>query len=439
MADQRIKIPRASDKSLFTCFKELSEITGITQISITALGFNNIGTVDLSEDLPDSLSLILKKNSAIIETISLGLIGLPIRFYRGGNYPVADKSGVFDEVVLAQSPNQGTPDSEVVIEVVSTINKKLKAFDPKRAGASLTEEQAQFEAIHTSNIERLESLNEDLIKSTHDYRLQLDEEYREKANNLDSEHRDKTNTLDENFQSRNTDLDTEFKKIKLALEEQEQKLEDKRKELDDNSNTHARREIRRDILKEIKSRQTKFSLTDGTNNLRKPIAIAMLGLIAIFVTLGAISAKEFYDLIQGSDLNKIIIAGIKQAIYSGGAIASVIFLIRWMNRWFELHSQSEFSMKQFELDMERASWLVETSLEWKDAKGSAIPTELLESLSKNLFVNENQQIEQIQHPADQLASALIGSASSVKLKAGESSIEIDPKKLAKVKQPSTGT
>ena len=269
--------------------------------------------------------------------------------------------------------------------------------------------------------------------------MQLDTEYRDNANNLESDHRDHTNSLDENFESRKADLDTKFKKIKHDLEKQEQKLEDKRKELDDSSNTHARREIRLDILKEIKSRQTKFSLTDGTNNLRKPIAIAMLGLIAIFVTLGAISAKEFYDLIQGSDLNKIIIAGIKQAIYSGGAIASVIFLIRWMNRWFELHSQSEFSMKHFELAMERASWLVETSLEWKDAKGTAIPTELLESLSKYLFVNENQQIEQIQHPADQLASALIGSASSVRLKAGESSIEIDPKKLAKVKQPNTGT
>lgn len=428
MADQRIKIPRASDKALIACFKELSEITGVTQVSITALGFNNIGAVDLTEELPDSLALILKKNSAIIETISLGLLGLPIRFYRGGNYTVADKSGVFDELVLAQNQNQGTPDSEIVIEVVATINKKLKAFDPKRVGASLAEEQANFEAIHISNIERLESLNEELVKSTHDYRLQLDSDYR-----------DKTSTLEESFESRRTELDSELQKSKLALEEQEQKLEDKRKELDDNSNTHARREIRRDILKEIKSRQTKFSLTDGTNNLRKPIAIAMLGLIAIFVTLGAISAKEFYDVIQGTDFNKIIIAGIKQVIYSGGAIASVIFLIRWMNRWFELHSQSEFSMKQFELDMERASWLVETSLEWRDAKGTAIPTELLESLSKNLFVNENHQVEQVQHPADQLASALIGSASTVKLKAGDSSIEIDPKKLAKTKQPSTST
>lgn len=180
-------------------------------------------------------------------------------------------------------------------------------------------------------------------------------------------------------------------------------------------------------------------MTEGTNKLRKPIALAMIGLVAIFVFLGSVSALEFYDILRSSDMSKILIASVKQFIYTGGAVASVVFLIRWMNRWFELHSQSEFYMKQFELDMERASWLVETSLEWKDAKGTAIPTELLESLSRNLFVNEGQKVEQVQHPADQLASALMGSASGVKLKAGDSSIEIDPRKLAKAKAIEQGT
>jgi hypothetical protein len=103
-----------------------------------------------------------------------------------------------------------------------------------------------------------------------------------------------------------------------------------------------------------------------------------------------------------------------------------------MNRWFEQHSLTEFHLKQFELDMERASWLVETSLEWKDAKGTAMPPELMKSLSTGLF-NNRDEVEQVVHPADQLASALLGSASAIKLQAGESSIEVDPKKLKKQK------
>jgi len=422
VSDQRIKIPRASDKALISCFRELAKITGVSQISINALGFANIGAVDLDSELPDSLELILKKNSAIIDSITLNLPVLPISFHRGGNYQPQDKSGIFDEILFRRNQNQGPIDNEMIIEAIATINKKLKAFDAKRSPAGPSEEQAQFDAIHYSNIERLESLNEELVKSTHEYRLQLDKEYGEKLR-----------TLEEELINKRAALDTEFTYKEAEVSAQVEEFDKKRKELDDSSNTHARREIRRDILKEIKSRQAKFSLTEGTNSLRKPIAIAMIGLITIFVVLAGVSIKEFYDVLQGSDINKIIIAGIKQTIYSAGAIGSVIFLIRWMNRWFELHSQSEFALKHFELDMERASWLVETSLEWKDAKGTAIPPELLESLSNNLFSSEKEKIDPLQHPADQLASALLGSASTIKLKSGDSALEIDPKKLAKSK------
>jgi len=429
VSDQRIKIPRASDKVLIACFKDLAKITGVSQVSINALGFNNIGAVDLDSEFPSSLELILKKNSAIIETISLNWPGLPITFYRGGNYPAQEKSGIYDEVVIRQNQNQGSHDSEEVIEVISVINKKLKAFDPKRsASGSMSEEQAHFEALHNSSIERLEILNEELIKSTHDYRL-----------NLDDDHQRRIKDLEDEFENRKKELHKKIEEQESEITAREKSLEEERKKLDDSNNTHARREIRRDILREIKARQDKFSLTEGTNKLRKPIAVAMIGLIAIFVFLGSVSALEFYDILRSSDMSKILIASVKQFIYTGGAVASVVFLIRWMNRWFELHSQSEFYMKQFELDMERASWLVETSLEWKDAKGTAIPTELLESLSRNLFVNEGQKVEQVQHPADQLASALMGSASGVKLKAGDSSIEIDPKKLTKAKPIEPGT
>jgi hypothetical protein len=274
----------------------------------------------------------------------------------------------------------------------------------------------------------LEALNENLVKDTHDYRIQLDREFGIKVEKAE-----------ESFEEKRKQLEAEYLVKEEALKAEADALERKKKELDDSSNTHARRAIRRDILKEIKARQTKFSLTDGTNSLRKPIAIAMLGLIAIFVVLGAVSVKEFYDVLQGSDLNKIVITGIKQTIYSAGAIGSVVFMIRWMNRWFELHSQSEFELKHFELDMERASWLVETSLEWKDAKGTAIPPELLESLSNNLFSKDKEKLDPLHHPADQLASALLGSASSVRLKAGDSSIEIDPKKLVKAKPNNAST
>jgi len=176
VADQRIKVPRAADKSIIACFKELAKHTGISQVNISALGFNSIGNVDLNAETPEVVDLLIKKNSAIIETVSMDYPGLSISFHRGGSYQPQEKSGVFDEILLRQN-NNGTVASETAIEIVTTINRKLKAFDPKRTSTGSTDEQTQFDAIHISNIERLEALNENLVKNTHDYRIQLDQEF----------------------------------------------------------------------------------------------------------------------------------------------------------------------------------------------------------------------------------------------------------------------
>jgi hypothetical protein len=160
----------------------------------------------------------------------------------------------------------------------------------------------------------------------------------------------------------------------------------------------------------------------------------MLGLIAVFVLLAGFSIRDFYHALTLNNANALWLPGAKQLVYSFGAVGSILFYIRWQNRWFEQHSLAEFHLKQLELDMERASWIVETSLEWNDAKGNTIPTELLESLSRNLFSVQNEKVDNLIHPADQLASAIMGTASMVKLKTGNAELEIDPRKLKKTRK-----
>jgi hypothetical protein len=50
---------------------------------------------------------------------------------------------------------------------------------------------------------------------------------------------------------------------------------------------------------------------------------------------------------------------------------------------------------------------------------------LLESITRGLFTPADAPKEIPMHPADQLASAIMGTASKVTLKAGESAVEID--------------
>nr|WP_320010310.1 hypothetical protein [uncultured Desulfobulbus sp.] len=87
------------------------------------------------------------------------------------------------------------------------------------------------------------------------------------------------------------------------------------------------------------------------------------------------------------------------------------------------HAQAEFRLKQFQLDIERASWLVETALDWDAKQDKELPNELLAGLSRNLFNFEDEKIDQVRHPVDELASALMGTASKVKLNLAGNQVE----------------
>ena len=423
-----IYVPRSTDKTIFSFFKDASKLCDAGTVNITTFAFGNLANEEL-ENPSEELLRILAKGSAILENFSLGVQGLNIRFSRTlpESHPHA---GIFDLLSFTHDPNNHhrlpLPPTEIIADLVELANRKLKAFSPNRS-LSGTSAAEKLDALHISTLERLERLNEELISKTHNYREKLDSDFSKRREELEAQ----INLQSDNLSGQYGDKVSELNIEREALQKQKEALDDK-------SNTHARREIRRDILKEIKARQTEFSLTKGTNKLRAPVAVGMTFLIIFFACMTVYTSFELFNVIQSSDMSKILLATAKQLIYSGGTVGSIIFAIRWLNRWLELHMQSEFAMKQFELDMERASWLVETNLEWKDAKGTTMPADLLKSLSKNLFENQREKPESVSHPADQLASALIGSASAIRLKAGDSMLEIDPKKLAKAKPVDDG-
>jgi hypothetical protein len=60
-----------------------------------------------------------------------------------------------------------------------------------------------------------------------------------------------------------------------------------------------------------------------------------------------------------------------------------------------------------ELDIERASWLVELALEWNNETKNPIPTELLEKLSSSLFTYEDGQPSDM-NPLESLRTGLLG-------------------------------
>jgi len=55
----------------------------------------------------------------------------------------------------------------------------------------------------------------------------------------------------------------------------------------------------------------------------------MLGLIVLFIALAGFSIRDFYHALTLNDTSALWIPGLKQVIYSFGAVGSILFYIRW--------------------------------------------------------------------------------------------------------------
>jgi hypothetical protein len=365
--------------------------------------------------------MLAKSKANAVHHASVSSGHLQISFWRGESQLDSKErllrvpSGVFDEFEIRDSAK--TPEAlETTLTIVTDIQKHCGSGIASAGGSR--DSFGQLLAGHQAAIAQLEqtalSISEKLAAS----QQKLEDEFLEKSRNLD-----------EKLESERTAMEAAHTERLSQLDEQERELAALRRNLDERNNTFARRGIRNDLKEAIKNRSEKFELTSETRSLRWPIhAACVAGLLGLFGLLiyfstnipanGDISDGRFWAWI------------VKQIGLTVGFLGLLAYYIRWMNRWFDKHADTEFHLKQFDLDIDRASWAVETALEWRTAQGAEIPKTLLESVTRNLFANEDEPKEEM-HPADYLASALLGKASAIKLKTGNAEIDLNARQVRK--------
>jgi hypothetical protein len=156
----------------------------------------------------------------------------------------------------------------------------------------------------------------------------------------------------------------------------------------------------------------------------------MISLIGALIALNASYFWIFTKVDLNGNWSALAVSLAKQGLLAAALLAAMLYYVRWMNRWFEGHSAAEFLLKQFQLDVDRASWIVETALEWRRAEKTELPAPLLDGIARNLFVTGSAAHDST--AADDLASALIGSASQIKMKFGENEINFDRKGIERL-------
>ena len=245
MSVHTIKVPRLSDNTIIDLFADTSRKYGMSDINID-LGAAGIIPLKISENL-ETPELLRKTTSTLIQSTSFNLPGFNITYRRGGNQD--PKSPIYDEITFNHNQQKCQLTSEQRLEIIAKFSDYLGGFDPKRAvQGALNEEQQQLLAIHSSTLERLEHLNEQLIRDSQQFRQNLEEDFQRRSDELEI-----------SFRDRSTALDSENERKKEALTSEKRELEQKLKDIDDRENRHVRREIRKDILDEIRARTQSFS------------------------------------------------------------------------------------------------------------------------------------------------------------------------------------
>lgn len=412
-------IPIYTDKKIYDLFKtinEKSEYNCNTIIAHTYLGGQPI-TCNFKEAINDEeIKNIFSQNAELIETF---------RFQFTSNIEIYVRRTLQD---LEQTLNRITINISPLDEslrnnlysLTSLIKKSFKAVNSSTFAASILNKdiKRQYET-RENELVRLEQLSETIIDKQLEYQNKIDDEFKKKKLSLEKDYEDKGKKLEEKYE-----------KDRAGLEKEKIEVDKRFKEIDNRQSKHVRRELRNELKKEFKARSEEFELTEGTKNRRKPIQRFTLILLTFF-GLGLIYYTSlFFTFVLFEPITVSSVPWsitIKQLAFAVAFGSTSIYYLRWNNKWFEQHANEEFKLKKYDIDLDRASWLVEMALEWNEEIKTDIPFELLDKLSHNLFDEEKTDDTEL-HPSEQLASAIFGASSNATIKLpGGSELSLDRK------------
>jgi len=414
MASSIYKIQTVPDRKIieamhYICNKYVKNNASLT---INVIGVSPGFILGANEKIQD----IFTDSSRLIESVSFGLGHYSVSFHRGG--AAQPLSPYYDEIEINIVNNVS-----VVIGQDDQLNilvELQKEFPPLEMdeGRDFNEDVLAVEAgIHGRILSRLENTATELIEKVAEHKARIDEDFREKI----SEFEDRVKN---EIRVKNDDLS------RWELE-----LQERQKTIDDSDNTFARRKLRDQMLLDVKSRIDSFGVSEATEKKREPVKRIYQLILAVMITFVIVFGVEMLNsFLHAADSGRqtfFYVVLLKLTLSVVGFVAVAIYYLKWEGRWADQHAANEFQLQQFYLDISRANWVVETGLEWKKETGEAMPELLLGNISGKLFALHGDEGDKAINPADELASALLGSSSKLKLKMGENEMEFN--KPAKIK------
>lgn len=311
-------------------------------------------------------------------------------------------------------------------KVLTVVQSHFKAYNAvENLEKMLGPELADFYRIREASLMKLEGLSQRLIEDNEAYRRDTDAACIKKET-----------AMHEVVQKKEVALEKEKGRLYAEVDKRKKELEERENQLDDRNNTHVRRQLRNDMKGVLEKRSKDFRLTAATVKKRVPIHVLFIFLIAVlascmvlvvFPNMQSTTESNVMENETKTETTFQIVNFMRLPMLSLTLVVTVIFYIRWIDRWAEKHADEEFHLKRLDLDIDRASWLVEMAMEWQEEKGTTLPRELLDRLSYNLFSHVGNA-EYTEHPYEQLIKSILSVSAEARIPIpGGGEIKVDKK------------
>lgn len=430
MAEYSIITVKVTDKVVIDTFTALSKLISRANVHFEIVGIARALRLTEAADAP-VLTQLVESNEFFLKAASFSVPHFTLQFIRGTAKNRESAGAVYDEFHFnyQQGNEQGRLSETEALGVITTVNERIPTITrPNKKGGAT--EFTDLQATHLSILERLEQAATKQIEQFNSFLRDKLGELEEQRNRLENEYGEKRSTAE-------TQLDSDRQRLRATEDE----LEARKKTLDDRDNTHVRRQIRQDLNQILRERLGNVRPSWAHLFRELPIHLLFIALIGVAALLSYHFSAGVIELLT-DNLNPrglaepyVITTLLKQSLATITLLAGIIYYTRWLMRQHHRYIESDDEIRRYQADFERASWVVETALEWRREQASQIPTALLEAISRRLFLIDQRAEAIDQAPVDLLASALLGSAAKVRLHTPMADVEIDGKQLRKAEFP----
>ena len=315
------------------------------------------------------------------------------------------------------------------------ISPRVSAEGPILANASiqaLSEQVASLRELVRTQARNNETTRAQLETEYQERRAQLNAEAQTRWTRAEAELAERKERLDNDLHLRESALESLETEKKGELQDQEDNLKKREESLDLQGEREERRRLRRSIQETAKAMFDNPDLSEEAKNTFARVTSTCKWIIwpaTVVLVLTVFVPPLIEHFVNINTSSGLVALSWSLRAFAGIALTvTLTYYVRALSAWSRQVTSLELRSKQFALDIDRASWLVEMNLEY-EKEGKVLRDNLIESFSRGLFEGESRS-EARAAPSTSLLH-LLKNAESLKIGAAGAEMSITGSQIRK--------